>query len=244
MTGVSTNIETSEVTLSSTSIVKLSVPSEDISQMTRVNQDLVVTLRSGEMITINNFYVGKGDDKSQLVLENSNGALWWVQDTDGGNGGEGGGNNGGDDDSTPTTTTPAAPDIPTITSITDNQELITGNVNPQESTNDNTPTLKGTGPANTTLHIDDIAFIHPGQRALVKITAYDYAIYGGLEGIVETISPDTIQDKVKPEIFYYRVFIRTHQDYLQNKLGRHFSIVPGMLATVDIKQVKKTSLTI
>ncbi len=86
----------------------------------------------------------------------------------------------------------------------------------------------------------DIAFIHPGQRALVKITAYDYAIYGGLEGEVETISPDTIQDKAKPEVFYYRVFIRTHQDYLVNKAGHHFSIVPGMIATVDIKTGEKT----
>lgn len=92
----------------------------------------------------------------------------------------------------------------------------------------------------TRLSPRDIAFIHPGQRALVKITAYDYAIYGGLEGVVETISPDTIQDKVKPEVFYYRVFIRTHQDYLQNKLGRHFSIVPGMIASVDIKTGEKT----
>lgn len=86
----------------------------------------------------------------------------------------------------------------------------------------------------------DIAFIHPGQRALVKVTAYDYAIYGGLEGVVETISPDTIQDKVKPEIVYYRVFIRTHQDYLVNKVGHHFSISPGMVATVDIKTGQKT----
>lgn len=76
----------------------------------------------------------------------------------------------------------------------------------------------------TRLSPRDIAFIHPGQRALVKITAYDYAIYGGLDGVVETISPDTIQDKVKPEIFYYRVFIRTHQDYLQNKSGRRFRL--------------------
>ena len=92
----------------------------------------------------------------------------------------------------------------------------------------------------TRLSPRDIAFIHPGQRALVKITAYDYAIYGGLEGVVETISPDTIQDKVKPEVFYYRVFIRTHQDYLQNKLVRHFSIVPGMIASGDIKTGEKT----
>lgn len=86
----------------------------------------------------------------------------------------------------------------------------------------------------------DIAFIHPGQRALVKVTAYDYAIYGGLEGEVETISPDTIQDKVKPEIVYYRVFIRTQQDYLVNKAAHHFSISPGMVATVDIKTGQKT----
>lgn len=86
----------------------------------------------------------------------------------------------------------------------------------------------------------DIAFIHPGQRALVKITAYDYAIFGGLEGEVETISPDTIQDKAKPDIFYYRVFIRTHQDFLINKLGHKFSIVPGMIASVDIKTGEKT----
>lgn len=86
----------------------------------------------------------------------------------------------------------------------------------------------------------DIAFIHPDQKALVKITAYDYAIYGGLDGVVETISPDTIQDEVKPEIFYYRVFIRTQQDYLQNDAGQQFSIVPGMIATVDIKTGEKT----
>jgi len=71
----------------------------------------------------------------------------------------------------------------------------------------------------TRLSPRDIAFIHPGQKALVKITAYDYAIYGGLDGVVETISPDTIQDEAKPEVFYYRVFIRTSQDYLVNQPG-------------------------
>ncbi|HEB0855653.1 TPA: BapA prefix-like domain-containing protein, partial [Citrobacter freundii] len=83
LTGVSTNIEASEVTLSAPSVVKLSVQREDISQLTRINQDLVITLRSGETITIKNFYVANGNDKSQLVLEDNNGALWWVQDTDG-----------------------------------------------------------------------------------------------------------------------------------------------------------------
>ena len=223
LTGVSTNVEASEVTLSTPSIVKLSVSREDISQLTRINQDLVVTLRSGDVITIKNFYVANGSDKSQLVLEDSNGALWWVQDTDGafhfqhlddltplmaaegshdggavwpwvlggvaaaggialaagggggggggggdnpgngngngnnpgnGNGNNPGGGNGDGDGGTPPTT-PALPGVPVITSVVDNQELITGIVNQQESTNDNTPTLQGTGTANTTLHIFD-----------------------------------------------------------------------------------------
>jgi adhesin transport system membrane fusion protein len=86
----------------------------------------------------------------------------------------------------------------------------------------------------------DIAFIHPDQDAKVKITAYDYSIYGGLEGKVVTISPDTIQDEVKPENYYYRVFIRTATDALQNKAGTQFAITPGMIATVDIKTGQKT----
>lgn len=88
----------------------------------------------------------------------------------------------------------------------------------------------------------DIAFIHPGQRATVKITAYDYSIYGGLEGRVTTISPDTIRDEVKPEIFYYRVFVRTRSDALVNKQGKRFAIVPGMVATVDVHTGQKTVL--
>lgn len=86
----------------------------------------------------------------------------------------------------------------------------------------------------------DIAYIHPGQEAKVKITAYDYSIFGGLEGVVTVISPDTIQDEVKPEVFYYRVFIRTDTDSLIDKNGQSFSIVPGMIATVDIKTGEKT----
>ncbi len=88
----------------------------------------------------------------------------------------------------------------------------------------------------------DIAFIHPNQKATVKITAYDYSIYGGLEGQVESISPDTIQDEAKPEVYYYRVFIRTDHDYLENKSGKRFYISPGMIANVDIKTGEKTVL--
>lgn len=88
----------------------------------------------------------------------------------------------------------------------------------------------------------DIAFIHPDQEAKVKITAYDYSIYGSLNGKVVTISPDTIQDEVKPDVFYYRVFIRTDSDSLRNKAGSTFAIVPGMIATVDIRTGQKTVL--
>lgn len=86
----------------------------------------------------------------------------------------------------------------------------------------------------------DIAFIRPGQEALVKITAYDYSIYGGLDGKVTIISPDTIRDEVKQDQFYYRVYIRTDKDKLENKTGQQFSITPGMVATVDIKTGDKT----
>ncbi|WP_425644796.1 HlyD family type I secretion periplasmic adaptor subunit [Agrobacterium leguminum] len=88
----------------------------------------------------------------------------------------------------------------------------------------------------------DIAYIHPGQRASVKISAYDYAVYGSLDGKVTTISPDTIQDEVDREIYYYRVFIKTEKDALVNSAGREFPIVPGMVANVDIHTGEKTVL--
>lgn len=86
----------------------------------------------------------------------------------------------------------------------------------------------------------DIAFIHPGQKALVKITAYDYAVYGGLDGEVVNIAPDTLRDEVKPEVVYYPVLVRTNSDVLLSKGGQRFPIVPGMVATADIGTGKKT----
>ncbi|MGI2034667.1 HlyD family efflux transporter periplasmic adaptor subunit [Rhizobium panacihumi] len=88
----------------------------------------------------------------------------------------------------------------------------------------------------------DIAFIHPDQRATVKITAYDYSIYGALEGKVIAISPDTIQDEVDPEVYYYRVFVQTDSDALIGKAGQRNPIAPGMIATVDIDTGEKTVL--
>lgn len=88
----------------------------------------------------------------------------------------------------------------------------------------------------------DIAFIHPGQGATVKVTAYDYAIYGGLDGEVSSISPDTIRDEMQPDVVYYRVYIRTRSDALVGPDKRRFPIVPGMVATVDIHTGQKTVL--
>lgn len=88
----------------------------------------------------------------------------------------------------------------------------------------------------------DIAFIRPGLSATVKVSAYDYAVYGALKGEVLTMSPDTIQDEINRDQFYYRVLIRTENDALVNDLGQRFPIVPGMMATVDIHTGQKTVL--
>jgi adhesin transport system membrane fusion protein len=86
----------------------------------------------------------------------------------------------------------------------------------------------------------DIAFIRPDQEALIKISAYDYSIYGGLNGKVTMISPDTLRDEVKQDQFYYRVYIRTDSDKLSNNAGQEFNITPRMVATVDIRTGSKT----
>lgn len=90
----------------------------------------------------------------------------------------------------------------------------------------------------------DVAFLRPGLPATVKISAYDYAIYGGLTGKVELISPDTIKDddmsrQGKPDTSFYRVLIRTDEAEL-TKGDKHFPIIPGMTATADIRTGEKT----
>lgn len=86
----------------------------------------------------------------------------------------------------------------------------------------------------------DVAFITPGQRAVVKLTAYDFNIYGGLEGKVASISPDTIQDEVHRDQYFYRVYIRTGKDFLVNKKGKQFPVYPGMIAMGEIHTGSKT----
>lgn len=94
----------------------------------------------------------------------------------------------------------------------------------------------------TRINPRDIAYIRPGLAATVKITAYDSSIYGNLNGRVETVSPDTLQDEVKRDQFYYRVYVRTDRATLTNKSGREFPIVPGMVASVEIKTGQKSVL--
>ena len=86
----------------------------------------------------------------------------------------------------------------------------------------------------------DVAFLHPGQTATVKITAYDFSIYGGLEGSIERISADTTTDEQTGESFY-RVIVRTEQNYLGSE-DNPLPIIPGMVASIDILTGDKTVL--
>lgn len=83
----------------------------------------------------------------------------------------------------------------------------------------------------------DIAFIHPGQPATVKFTAYDFSIYGGMEAVVENISPDTVVDE-KGNAFY-QVRVQTHRP----SFGEKMPIIPGMTAEVDILTGSKTVMS-
>ncbi len=100
-------------------------------------------------------------------------------------------------------------------------------------------------PLNDTLLIEarirpaDIAFIHANQRAVVKISAYDFSIYGGLEAVVEQISADTMEDKKSD--FFYLVKLRTKKNEIVYRNER-LPIIPGMVAEVEIISGKKTVL--
>ncbi|WP_368388981.1 HlyD family type I secretion periplasmic adaptor subunit [Pseudomonas sp. HS6] len=93
----------------------------------------------------------------------------------------------------------------------------------------------------------DVAFLRPGLPATVKITAYDYSIYGGLKGQVEHISPDTLKDDQKaaagrPDDTYYRVLVLTEKSALEAG-GKVLPIIPGMVASVEIRTGEKTILS-
>ncbi len=74
---------------------------------------------------------------------------------------------------------------------------------------------------------------------MVKLTAYDFAIYGGIPGRIEQISADTIRNDDDEE--FYKILVRTDQNYL-TRGEKHLPIIPGMVATVDVLTGKKTVL--
>ena len=87
----------------------------------------------------------------------------------------------------------------------------------------------------------DIAFLHPGQDATVKFTAYDYTIYGGMKAKLEQIGADTITDEDK-KTTYYIIKLRTERSHLGTP-EKPLLIIPGMVASVDIITGKKTVLS-
>ncbi len=98
-------------------------------------------------------------------------------------------------------------------------------------------------PADDTLLLEvkikpkDIAFLAPGQEANVKLTAYDFVVYGGMEGVIEQIGADTILDSNDEP--YYEVTVRTREvDF-----GPDQPIIPGMTVDVDILTGRKTVLS-
>ena len=87
------------------------------------------------------------------------------------------------------------------------------------------------------VQVKDIAFLRPGDRAVVKFSAYDFAIYGGLNAVVEVIGADSVIDERGNA--FYMVRLRTDK----SRLGQGLPIIPGMVAEVDILTGKKSVLS-
>jgi adhesin transport system membrane fusion protein len=87
----------------------------------------------------------------------------------------------------------------------------------------------------------DIAFIKVGDRAMVKVTAYDFSIYGGLEGRVVQVSADSIYDETTREA-YFNVIIETDRSFLTT-VGRRLPITPGMMTDSQIITGRKSVLS-
>ncbi|MDR3394551.1 MAG: HlyD family type I secretion periplasmic adaptor subunit [Parasulfuritortus sp.] len=85
----------------------------------------------------------------------------------------------------------------------------------------------------------DVAFLRPGLKAMVRFTAYDFSIYGGLEGVVDHVGADTVTDERDKDKTYYLVQVHT----LKSSLGKNLPLLPGMVAEVDIQTGKKSVLS-
>ena len=93
----------------------------------------------------------------------------------------------------------------------------------------------------TRVRPSDIAFIKVGDKALVKVTAYDFSTYGGLEGKVVQVSADSIYDEVAKEA-YFNVIVETQKSYLMSQ-GRRLPITPGMMTDTQIITGRKSILS-
>lgn len=87
----------------------------------------------------------------------------------------------------------------------------------------------------------DIAFIKVGDPATVKVTAYDFSVFGGLSGKVANVSADSIYDEVERQA-YYLVLVETDKSYIERS-GQRLPIVPGMVCDVEIVTGWKSVLT-
>jgi len=87
----------------------------------------------------------------------------------------------------------------------------------------------------------EVAFLSPGQKAKIKVSAYDFAIYGGLDGVVQHISADTLIDEDRNNEEYYLIRLQTDRNYLGTE-ENPLPIIPGMTATVDILTGQKSVL--
>jgi membrane fusion protein, adhesin transport system len=91
----------------------------------------------------------------------------------------------------------------------------------------------------------DVAFLRPGLPATVKISAYDYSIYGALQGEVTLISPDTLKEERSKQTpddeRYYRVLVKADASTLR-RAGKELPILPGMTANVEIRTGEKSVL--
>jgi adhesin transport system membrane fusion protein len=101
----------------------------------------------------------------------------------------------------------------------------------------------------TRIRPSDVAFLAPGQEAVVKISAYDYSIYGGLTGHVQSISSGALKDEEskaarRPGVddTYYRVMVLTENNTLTKSGSQELRVIPGMTATVDIRTGEKSLL--
>lgn len=95
------------------------------------------------------------------------------------------------------------------------------------------------------VHVDprDIAYVRPGLATSIKFSSYDYSIHGSMPGVVSQISPDTLQDDIHRDRYYYRVWVKTRASNLvSRKNGASLPLLPGMVATVDIHTGQKSVL--